>query len=176
MHDEIGAEAQWPGQHRRRRGAVDREQRAAGLGDLGGAGDVGHRPQRVRRRLDPNEARPARTDRPAQRIERRRIDELHRETPGLGKIPQPAAQPPIHHLRGNDMSVPREALEDCGRRRHPRGKQQRGRTAFESGQERLRLVVARVVGAAVTAPAAILVVGIAHKGRRGVDRQDDGAS
>src|SRR5207244_11228439 len=36
-----------------------------------------------RRRLDPNEARPARTDRPAQRIERSRIDELHRETPGL---------------------------------------------------------------------------------------------
>src|SRR5882724_5840648 len=27
---------------------------------IGGAGDVGHRPQRVRRRLDPNEARPAR--------------------------------------------------------------------------------------------------------------------
>ena len=94
MHDEIGAEAQRPGQHRRRRGAVDGEQRAAAMGDLGGAGDVGHRPQRVGRRLDPDErVRPGRTARRSASSDSR-IDELDRETPGLGKVPQASCAAP----------------------------------------------------------------------------------
>ena len=53
MHHDVGAERERPREHRRRGGAVDREQRARRVRDLGGAGDVGDRPQRVGRRLDP---------------------------------------------------------------------------------------------------------------------------
>jgi hypothetical protein len=56
MNHEIGAEGQRTSQHRRRRGAVDGEQRAGGMGDLRGAGHVDHRSQRVRRDLDPQKA------------------------------------------------------------------------------------------------------------------------
>src|SRR5439155_16288462 len=55
------------------------------------------------------------------------------------------------------------------------GEQQRGRAALERGQQRLRLVVAGVVGAAIAAAAAVLVVGIALERRRGGERQDHGA-
>src|SRR5271166_1226424 len=109
VHDEIGAECQWPGQHRRGCGAVDGEQRAGGMGDLDSPGDVGHRPQRVCRGLDPQEASPSGADRPAQRIERGRIDERGLEPPGIRKGLQPAAQAPIHDLRSHDKSLRRDA-------------------------------------------------------------------
>ena len=48
----------------------------------------------------------------------------------------------------------------------PERQHQRGGAAFERGDQRLRLVVAGVVGAAVAAAAAVLVVGVADKGRR----------
>ena len=69
------------------------------------------------------------------------------------------------------MGVVPEILEHRRSRRHPRGEHQRGRTALECGQQRLRLVVGRVVGASVASPAPILVVWIAHERGRSVDRQ-----
>ncbi len=56
MHDDIGAKSDRLRQHRGRRGAVDGELGAGPVCDLGRAGDVGYRPQRVRRRLDPDES------------------------------------------------------------------------------------------------------------------------
>src|SRR5207302_1480029 len=61
-----------------------------------------------------------------------------------------------------------------GRRCHTGGEQQCRRTAFECGQQCLRLVVAGVVGPTVAAASPVLVVGIAQKRRRRVDRQDHG--
>src|SRR5271165_2609458 len=69
--------------------------------------------------LDPQEASPSGADRPAQRIERGRIDERGLEPPGIRKDLQPAAQSPIHDLRSHDMGVAPEALEDRRSCRHP---------------------------------------------------------
>ncbi len=174
MHDEVGAERQWPGQYRGRDGAVDSEQGADGVRDFGRPGDVGDRPQRVRRGLDPYEARPVRAHRITHRVERGRIDEIDRDPPRLGEILQPAAQSPIHDPGRHDMGISRKALENGGGGRHAGGEQQGRRAAFECGQQCLRLVVGRVVGASVAAASPVLVVGIAHERRRRVDRQDHG--
>src|SRR5271163_3110594 len=70
------------------------------------------------------------------------------------------------------MGISRKALENGGSRRHPGGEQQGRGAAFERSQQCLWLVVARVVGASVTAASPILIVGIAQERRCRVDRQD----
>jgi uncharacterized protein len=73
------------------------------------------------------------------------------------------------------MGAERQAVEEGRRRRHARGEQERGRAALECGDQRLGLIVARIVGPTVATAAAVLVVGITLERRRGVHRQDDGA-
>ena len=57
VDDEVGAERERLLEVRRGEGVVDDEQRAGGVGGVGGAADVDDVQQRVRRRLDPDEAR-----------------------------------------------------------------------------------------------------------------------
>ena len=67
------------------------------------------------------------------------------------------------------------AWKTAGRGRHAGGEQQAARAALERVQQRLGVVDGRVVGAAVAAAAAVLVVGVALVGGRGVERRDQRA-
>ena len=69
------------------------------------------------------------------------------------------------------MVARRERLEDrCGSRHSGRKKRRVG-AVFELGDDRLRLVEGRIVGAGVDPPRAVLVVLIAQKGGRNMDRR-----
>ncbi len=103
MHDDVGAERDRPGQDRRRDGAVDGKTRAGAVGDLGGGGDVGDRPCRIGRALDPDELGPAGLDRGGERVRRARIDKIDGYSAFSRAALQPVAQAPIHDLRRNHM-------------------------------------------------------------------------
>ena len=61
MHDHVGAQRDGLREHRRRHRGIDRQQRAGLVGDVCGLGDVGDGPERIGRRLDPDEPGLART-------------------------------------------------------------------------------------------------------------------
>ena len=111
MHDDIGAERDRPGEHRRRAGGVDAERGARGMGDFCRAGDVADAPQRIARRLQPDE--PGRP-RPHGGAERRKssVSQNVTSSPNAGASHgEPIAQRPIHHPRRDDMRAGREARE-----------------------------------------------------------------
>ncbi len=145
----------------------------AAMRDLGGGGDVGHLPQRIGRRLDPDELGPARFDRG--RIASSEVASTKSvRRPSSRRIPQPIPQPQYITFGATTWDRRAAGLEHRGSRRHA-GREQQGRgPAFERGQQRLRLVVGRIVGATIAAPAAVLVVGIALKGGREMNRQHNG--
>jgi len=151
--DEIGAKRQRLGQHQRRRGAVDGEPAPAAWAILGGTSDVSHRPQRVRRDLDPQEASPAR-----HAARRSPLSEV--ASTKLTSVPQVSAKLlrqlriPQYMTGGPRHGADRGSGTGCSGR-HPRRGHQGGGTALERGQQCLRLVVARVVGAPVAPRAAI---------------------
>ncbi len=145
------------------------------MGDFGGGGEVGDRPQRVGRRLGPDQLGTTRLHRGAQCGERGHVDEIGGEVLVGGACRDPAAQAVIHDQRRDNMRARRQAVEHRRGGRHAGGEDERGGAAFEGGDQRLGLVVAGVVGAGIVAAAAVFVVGIAQEGRRGMDRQDDGA-
>ena len=176
VHDEIGAERERPAQHRGRRGAVDREPRARARARVSAAAAMSViDPGRVGRGLDPDELGGPRADRRLQGIEIAGIDEIDGQTPAAGERREPVAQPPVHDLGGDHVIAGSERLEDRGRRRHAGGEEQAALAAVERVEQRLGMVDGRVVGAAVAAPAAVLVVGIAQIGGGGVQRRDQGA-
>ena len=97
----------------------------AAMRDLGRGGDVGDGPERVRRRLDPDELGLAR---PHRRFERREIvglDEVDAQAPARRLGGEPVAQRPVHHPGRDDVVAGVERLEHGGRRRHAGGEEQR---------------------------------------------------
>ena len=105
----------------------------------------------IRRRLDPDRARgPQRAGLAREVVDRGVLVELDREAPRRGEFQQPLAQRPVHVARGEHARRPARAP---GTRPPPppgpRREQQRGRGALERGDQRLGLVVGRIVGARV---------------------------
>ena len=136
VHDEIGAELQRPAQHRRRRGAVDREPGAGAVRDLGRGRDVGDRPGRVGRRLDPDELGRAGTDRGRERAAARSSRRARPSRPqGRAKVEEPVAQAPVHDLGRQHVVAGRQRLEDrwsrppCRRRTAGSPRRPRARSA-----------------------------------------------
>ena len=173
MHDDIGAERQRARMHRRGGGRIDREPGACAMRDPGRGGDVGDGPERVRRRLDPDELGLAR---PHRRLERREIvglDEIDAQAPALGLGGEPAAQRPVHHPRRDDVVAGVERLEYRGRGRHAGGEEQRLGPVLEHGEDALGLPHRGVVGPAVDEARRIGVVLVADEGRGEMDRRHD---
>ena len=115
---------------------IDGEHRAGLVRDLGGAGDIGDRPGRVGRRLEPDQLGGAGLHRGGDGIELVGIDELDLEAPLRGKACQPVAQRPVHDLRCNDMIARGEGEEagasphSCRTRRPAPSGRPRGRPAW----------------------------------------------
>ena len=95
VHDEVGAQCQRPRQHRRRHGRVDGEPGAGAVRDLGRGGDVGDLPQRVGRRLQPDQPRPARPHARRQRRPGRSVSTSSTSSPQrAAKVEQPGCAAP----------------------------------------------------------------------------------
>ena len=107
MHDDVGAERERPGEHRRRAGGIDAERGARIMRERGGGGDVADAPQRVARRLQPDElGAPGRiAARSAARSSASTKSTLEPE--GRRLHGEPVAQRPVHHPRRDDMGARR---------------------------------------------------------------------
>ena len=75
MHDDVGAERERTREDRRRHGGVDAQDRVGGVRDLGDRGDVGDGPERIARRLDPEQSGLAGPHRGAHGVEIGGLDE-----------------------------------------------------------------------------------------------------
>ena len=113
VQHEVGAELEGRLEHRRGRGVVAHVERAGAPGDLADRRDVGHFPQRVRRRLHPDEPRV----RPDGRPRGRRVghvDERGVELPPGERLAQ-EARGPVIGVHRRDEVVPRlEREQDRG--------------------------------------------------------------
>jgi hypothetical protein len=134
MHDDVGAKLSRPRQHRGGNGAVDGKARASATGDLRGCCDIGDRPGRVRRALDPNQLGPTRLHRRGEPMRRAGVDKIDDQTPFRCRTLQPIPQSPIHDLRRDDMVARSERQEYGGCRRHSGCKGEAGCPALELGQ------------------------------------------
>ena len=107
--------------------------------DVGGGGDVGDRPQRIGRRLDPHQPGVAR---PRARAHCVRIAPCRRtSTRRPHCVAKPASQlrkRPVHDLRHEHMVARRQRLEHGGRRGHARREHQRLRAPPSSAPARPR--------------------------------------
>ena len=166
VHDDLRAELERTRQHRRRRGRIDGDDGADLARDRARRGDVGDVPRRIRRRLDPDQARSARARLRGEVVDRCVVVELDAESPRRREFEQPLAQRPVHVARREHAVAGRERLEHRRRGRLARREQHRRRRALERRDQRLGLVVAGIVGARIDAPAGIRAVGAALVGRR----------
>ncbi len=153
-----------PRQQRRGAGGIHRQQRAGLMGDLRRARDVGDGPERVGRRLRPDQLRLARPDGFAQRIEVGHVHQRDPQAPARAVGQQPVAQGPIHDVRRHHMIARRQREEHRGRGRHAGAQQQRGRCVLQHGDHRFGLAHRLVVGAAVDVTGTVLVVRVAEEG------------
>ena len=139
MHDEIGAELQRTGQNRCRDRRIDHQHRPRIVRDLGGGFDVDHIPHRVRRRFDPDQTGFARSHHRLQRGERAGLGEFHINTPMHGKIIQPGADAPVHHVLNNHMGTGFQGEKRDGGCRHAGGQHHRCGPTLKPGQKILDL-------------------------------------
>ncbi len=157
----------------------DRKQRARGVGDCRRRRDVAHPPERIARRLEPDELRLARPHGAPERGQVLRVDEIDLEAEALRVAREPASERPIHHGRRHDMDVAlgvrAEAEEERDGGRHAGAEDERLGRALERADDGLGLARGLVVGTAVDVAAAIEIVGIAQEGRRHMDRRHERA-
>ncbi len=131
MHDDVGAELDRPRQDRRGDRAVDGKARTGAVGNLGGGGNVGDRPSRIGRALDPNQLGPAGLHRCRERVGRAGVDKIDDHAPIRCVTPQPVPQPPIHDLRRDGVIAGLERQKYRRRCRHSRCKGEAGRPALQ---------------------------------------------
>ena len=137
----------------RRERVVDHEPGARVVRGGGGGGQIGDRPAGVGRRLRPDDPRGARPQRQAQGGHVAGGHEVERDPLPRRLILQPAAEHPVHLLRRDDVVADVERLEHGGGRRHPGAEQHRRASPFERRQQRLGLLVGRVLVTGIDAPA-----------------------
>src|SRR5271169_140376 len=77
VHNEVGTERKRPSKDRSSDGRIDAQYGAGAMSDLGNRGYIGDRPERIARRLDPEEAGFAGPNRIAYRIDVGRVDEAY---------------------------------------------------------------------------------------------------
>ena len=128
---------------------VHREAGARFVRDLCGGAQVGDSATRVGRGLDPDDARPTRTEHSAQCV---RLAVRHQIQ--LKPLPfvlhlEPAAQHPVHLDRRNDMRADLQRLERADGRRYTGAEQHRGASPLEVRQQFLRWFVGRILIARV---------------------------
>ena len=174
MDDQIGPEGDGAGQNGRGNRAVDGEPGAGVMGDARRRRDVGNVPSRVRRRLDPDQPRLARTHGGGQGGEIAGVDEFHLQAPGDGEIDDPFAQGPIHDPGGNHMVAGKQRLKHRRRRRHARGEQQTVAAAFQLGKQVFGRVICRVVRPGVAPARTVTAIGIPLEGGRRMQGRDEG--
>ena len=150
--------------------------RARGVGDPRRRRDVADPPHRVARRLEPDELRRVRAARRARARRVLRVDEIDGEPESRRVVGEPVAQRPVHHASARRHARPAPRLRNSAiGRRHAGAEHERRGRALERADHGFGLAHGRVVGAAVDVAAAIGVVGVAHEGRRDVDRRHDRA-
>ena len=173
MHDDSRTERERTRQQRRCRCRIDRDNGADFAGDCAHRGDVGDVPGGIGRRLDPDQLWRARPRFLCEIVDRIVFVQLDRQAPRCCEVQQPFAQRPVHALR-RQRALPRpERLEHGGGGCLARRKHHRGGRAFQSGNQRLRSVVAGIVSARINAPPGIAAVSIALVRRGDVDRRHD---
>ena len=175
VHDEVGAQLERPGEQRGRDRVVDRDQGTGRVGEAAQRLDVAHRPGRVRGRLEPEQAGAAGAQRGLDGGRVGGVDEIDREAPGRGGVKQPVAQPPVYHLRGDDVVAGAEGLEHGGGGGHAGGEEEGLGTALQRRQHGLGVARRRVAVAGVVEPAAVGVVRVAKEGGAGLDGRDQAA-
>ena len=130
-------------------------------------GDVGDVPGRIRRRLDPDQPRLAGTQPPPRRAAGSVMSTSSTCEPQcVAKLMQPVAQRPVHDLRREHVIARRQRLEHGRRRGHARGEPARPAPPSRRASSASAWPKRRVVGARIDAAGAVLVVGVAHVGRR----------
>ena len=153
VHHQVRAMLDRAAEHRRRDGVVDHEAGARVVRGGGGGGQVGDRPARVGGRLRPDDLRGGRPERRAQRGHVAVRNQIQGDPPARRQVLEPAANHPVHLLRGDDVIPDVERLEHRGGRRHAGAEQHRRPSPFERREQRLDRFVGRVLVARVDAPA-----------------------
>jgi hypothetical protein len=174
VHDEVGAQLERPGQHRRGPGVV-----AGHAGTrLPRQGDdrrnVRHAHERVRRRLDPDEAR-GRADRGRDRGRVSHVDRGVLQTPPGVDLGQELAGDVVRVVGHDDVIARGEGLEDGGRGRHAGGEGGRRGPCLELGETALERppIGVRIPGVDVTARKAAVRRPLERRGQ--MDRRNDRA-
>ena len=141
------------------------------------AGDVADAPQRVARRLEPDEFRAPRLDRRGERRQILGVDEIdiEAEAPAPRFISQ-FAQRPVHAARRDDMRAGAEHRNSAIAADMPEPNTSVAAAPSSAPITASASRTVAIVGAAVDVAAPIEVVGVAHEGRREMQRRHDRAA
>lgn len=169
MHDDVGAELDRTGQNRRGDGVVDRNPGPHPMRDLHCMGNVGHCPQGVGRRLQPQQVT-ARFNGAGQGRRIVQIGESHLQSGRTGNVDQPLAQAPIHDPGRDDTAAGRQCLKHRDRRCHARSMEDCIRAFLQPRQQLFNLIEIDVMVTDIGPPRRIAVVGVTLEGGRRLDR------
>ena len=140
-------------------------------GDPGDGGDVADGPQRIARRLDIDQPRGAGVDCRRHGGEVTAVDEVDAVSQARRLGGEPVPERPIHHLRHDEVRRGGEREHDRGRGRHAGTEQCRLMGFLEGCQHGFGVARGGIAGPAIGIAGTVLVVGIAHEGRRQMERR-----
>jgi hypothetical protein len=173
VHDDVGAQFQRPGEHRRGEGIVDPHQHPLAVRDLDASGDIGDRHPRIARAFQPQQLGAGR-ERGFQGAEIRRVGERHRDSGAVGDFMQQAVGAAVDVAAGDDMVAAFERRDHAMRGCHAAGKGQGPHAALERGERGLEGFARRIAAPRVVVLAPLAGAGL-HEGRRNVQRRYDRA-